>query len=173
MCTAWRPVGAVEVLLADPRATVDFILDNEHVNPIAVKMALRCKGPAGVSLITDANVGAGLEPGRYVFAGNEVQFAYRGGPARMTDKSSNPGVLAGSGLTLDLAVRNALKLLDVSIPQAVRMASTNPAAVLGLQKTKGLISEGFDADMILLDETLHVEGTWIGGRRVFTKQQDR
>ena len=60
-----RPCGAVEAVLADERVSVDFILDGVHVDPVAVQMAMACKseGPGHVCLITDSNVGAGLEPG--------------------------------------------------------------------------------------------------------------
>ena len=158
-----RPCGAVEAILADERVTVDFILDGEHVDPIAVKMALVCKGPGGVSLVTDAQVGSGLPPARYQWPGGEVEFKYAGGPARMTENSRAPGGLSGSGLTMDLAVRNAVTMLSVGLPQAVRMASLNPAAVLGLDDRKGRIAEGFDADLVLLDENLNVVRTWVGG----------
>jgi N-acetylglucosamine-6-phosphate deacetylase len=96
-----RPCGAVEAILADERVTVDFILDGEHVAPVAVQMALKAKGPLGVRLITDSNMGAGLSPGRYLFGKEEIEFAYEGGPARMTEKASHPGSLAGSGLAMD------------------------------------------------------------------------
>jgi len=165
-----RPCGAVEAVLADARASVDFILDGEHVDPVAVKMALACKGPDRVCLITDANVGAGLPPARYQFTeADEVEFAYAGGPARGTENSRFPGGLAGSGLTLDRAVRNAVQMLGVSIPQAIRMGSTNPAKVLGLDRVKGVIKKGYDADMIMLDESLHVLRTWVKGECVFHK----
>jgi len=166
-----RPCGAVEAILADPRVSVDFILDNEHVDPVAVRMALACKGPGGVCLITDANVGAGLPPGRYQFGDQEVEFAYPGGPARMTESARQAGVLAGSGLTLDLAVRNAVKLLGVDVPQAIRMASANPAKVLALDDRKGRIAEGYDADMIMLDESLNVLQTWIRGKAQLQEAQ--
>jgi len=159
-----RPCGALEAILADPRVSVDFILDGEHVHPVAVRMALACKGPDRVCLITDANIGAGLPPGRYQFGADEVEFAYPGGPARMTANSRHPGVLAGSGLTLDLAVRNAVRLAGVELHQAVRMASANPAQVLGLEKTKGRVQEGYDADLALLKEDLTVRQTWIAAR---------
>ena len=162
-----RPCGAVEAILADPRVSVDFILDGEHVDPVAVEVALLCKGPDGVCLVTDANVGAGLPPGTYEFAGTEIAFDRPGGPARMTAAGRIPGGLAGSGLTMDLAVRNAIDLLDVGLPMAVRMASANPARVLGLHRTKGQIAEGFDADLVLLDGDLRVRRTWIGGETVF------
>ncbi|NLG50946.1 MAG: amidohydrolase family protein [Chloroflexi bacterium] len=162
-----RPCGAVEAVLADPRVTVDFILDGVHVDPVAVQMALACKGPGGVCLITDANVGAGLAPGRYGFGAEEVEFACEGGPARLTERSRQPGTLAGSGLTLDRAVRNAVDLLGVSVPQAVRMASANPARVLGLERVKGQVRPGYDADLILLDAGLRVLRTWVRGQSVY------
>lgn len=159
-----RPCGAVEAILADPRVSVDFILDGVHVHPVAVKMALRCKGPDRVCLITDANVGAGLGRGRYAFAGGtEVEIAGPGQPARLTENSPHPGALAGSGLTMDAAVRNAMDMLHVDLPQAARLAGANPARVLGLEARKGQVREGFDADLVLLDESLHVLRTWIGG----------
>lgn len=162
-----RPSGVVEAVLADPRASVDFILDGVHVDPVAVQMALACKGPDRVCLITDANVGAGLPPGTYQFAGDtEVTFTEEGGPARLTEKSHAPGALAGSGLTLDRAVRNAVMLADIGLCQAVRMASANPAKVIGVDHRKGWLRPGYDADLVLLNHDLHVQNTWIGGKKM-------
>ncbi len=159
-----RPCGAVEAILADPRVSVDFILDGEHVDPVAVRMAMACKGPGGVSLITDANVGAGMGTGVFQSAMNEVEFKYPGGPARLTARSHMPGGLAGSGLTMNLAVANAVRMLGLSLPQAVRMASVNPAAVLGLSGRKGQVAVGFDADLALMDESFNVRRCWVAGR---------
>jgi len=159
-----RPCGVVEAVLADPKVSVDFILDGEHVDPIAVKMALQCKGPDRICLITDSNVGAGLEPGRYRFnKDTEIEFKYPGGPARAPENPNYPGCLAGSGLTMDRAVRNAMDMLGVDLPMAVRMASANPAKVLGLDNCKGEIKQGYDADIILMDKNLDIMQTWIGG----------
>ena len=166
-----RQAGVVEAILADPRVTVDFILDGEHVDPVVVKMAIRCKGLEKVSLITDSNIGAGLGSGVYRFGAEEVEFAYSGGPARFSKNSREPGVLAGSGLTMDLALRNAIKFLDLEITQAVRMVSTNPAGVLGIDDRKGTLKEGFDADMVLLDKNLNVSQTWIAGKSFYRKGQ--
>lgn len=167
-----RPCGAVEAILADPRVTVDLILDSMHVDPVAVRMALNCKGAGGVSLITDASFGAGLAPGRYGAGAEEIEFAYEGAPARMTEKGPHPGYLAGSGLTLDRAVRNAVDMLDLPLAQAVRMAGANPARVLGLGQAKGQVAAGFDADLVLLDSDLRVARTWVGGRCVFDRGPD-
>ncbi len=161
-----RPCGTVEAVLSDPEVSVDFILDGEHVDPVAVKMAMRCKDDNGVCLITDASLGAGLPPGVYSgIGGVEVEFAYEGAPARGTVNSPFPGGLAGSGLTMDKAVRNAVKWLGVDIPAACRMASLNPAAVLGLENSLGIIKEGYTANMVLLDKELNVQTTWIKGER--------
>lgn len=163
-----RPCGAVEAVLADTRVSVDFILDGVHVDPVAVKMAMLCKsdGPGCVCLITDSNMGAGLEPGRYSpWDDYEIEFAYKGSPARQVKDNT----LAGSGLTMDQAVKNAVKWLDVDLPEAVKMASTNPAKVLGLGNRKGKLSEGYDADLVILDENFNVLQTWIAGNCFFEK----
>lgn len=166
-----RPCGAVEAILADDRVSVDFILDGEHVHPVAVKMALRCKGRNRVCLVTDANLGAGLPPGTYEGVGGEVEFAYPGAPARMTERSACPGGLAGSGLTLDRAVRNAVGMVGLSIEQAVRMASTNPARVLKIDHERGHVREGYFADLVLLNEQGTVEATWIAGKPAFERSE--
>lgn len=158
-----RPCGVVEAVLADERVSVDFIVDGEHVDPVAVKMALQCKGPDKVCLITDANIGAGNPPGVYQFGDEKVEFKYQGGPARMTADSAVPGGLAGSGLTMDLAVKNTVEMVGLDLPLAVKMASDNPARVLGLKNT-GKIKVGYDADIVLLDEGLKVTYTLIAGK---------
>ncbi len=157
----------MEAILANPNVSVDLILDGEHVDPAAVKMALQCKGSEGVSLITDANINAGLPPERYTgLGGVDIMVEYEGGPARL----ASSGTLAGSGLTMDRAVRNAVEMLNVSIPQAIKMASYNPAKVMGLHHGKGKIEVGYDADMILLDENLYVQKSWVGGKEVYSKE---
>jgi len=163
-----RPCGAVEAVLADKRVSVDFILDGVHVDPVAVQMALACKseGPGRVCLITDSNVGAGLEPGRFVFGNSgEIEFAYKGAPARLVKDNT----LAGSGLTMDQALRNAVEWLDVDLAEAAKMASTYPAEVLGLGNCKGKLSMGYDADFVILDQGLNVLETWVAGKQYFKK----
>ena len=161
-----RPCGTVEAILADRRVSVDFILDGVHVDPIAVKMALACKsgGPGKVCLITDSNVGAGLEPGRFTFGNSgEIYFTSKGAPARLTKDDT----LAGSGLTMDQALRNVVKMLDMDLPKAVKMVSAYPAEVIGISKRKGMLKAGYDADFIILDNQLEVIQTWISGKCLY------
>ena len=159
-----RPCGAVEAILASTQVSVDFILDGVHVDPIAVKMALQCKGNDKVCLITDANIGAGLGAGRYKFGKEDVTIAAAGAPARLAKSNG----LAGSGLTMNLAVKNTVQMLGVDLPLAVKMASANPAKVLRLSN-KGTIQEGYDADLILMDKDFNVLKTWINGTCYYQK----
>ena len=168
-----RPCGAVEAILAAPRVSVDFILDGVHVDPVAVQMALQCKGSDRVCLITDAMVGTGLPPGHYTFGEQDVIFKEPGGPARLTDSPTRKGGgLCGSGLTLNLAVRNAVQMAGASLPLAVRMASANPAQVLGLAGSKGRLLPGYDADLVLFDENFGVRQTWVAGSTVYNKNKE-
>jgi N-acetylglucosamine-6-phosphate deacetylase len=155
-----RPCGAVEAILADKNVSVDFILDGIHVDPIAIKMALQCKGNDRVCLITDANIGAGSGAGIYKFGNEEVKIDSYGAPARLVKN----GGLAGSGLTMDIAVKNAISMLNVDLPLAVKMASANPAKVLKIDDHKGRLEKGCDADLVMMDKQLNVVKTFIRGQ---------
>jgi N-acetylglucosamine-6-phosphate deacetylase len=164
-----RPCGAVEAILADERVSVDFILDGVHVDPVAVKMSLisKRKGPGKVCLVTDANVGAGLEPGQFSFGNlGDICFAYEGAPAR----SVKDNTLAGSGLTMDQALKNAVKWLGLDLVQASKLVSHHPAQVLGLGHKKGLLEQGYDADFVVLNDHLDVSQTWINGKCFFERK---
>lgn len=167
-----RPCGAVEAILADERVSVDFILDGVHVDPVAVTMALvaKSKGPGKVSLITDANIGAGLNPGRFSF-GNlpDVYFTAKGEPAR----SVADDTLAGSGLTMDQALRNAMAWLKLDLVEAVKLVSYHPAKVLGIDDRKGLLSTGYDADFVILNDSHEVIQTWINGECKYKNDYQR
>jgi N-acetylglucosamine-6-phosphate deacetylase len=102
-----RPVGAVESILADPRASVDFIADGVHVHPTAIRAAVAAKGWQGVILITDSNIGAGLAGGIY---DTPWGFQIRVSPttaARHAEKNT----LAGSALTMNRGMANLLSWL--------------------------------------------------------------
>ncbi len=158
-----RPCGAVEAILADPDVSVDFITDGVHVEPAAVRMALNCKGKDKVCIITDANIGAGNEPGRYKFGKMEVEIEYDGAPARMFPDM----VLAGSGLTMNRGVKNAVDIYGIDFPTAVKMAGENPARVLRMDHIKGRIKEGYDSDIVLMDEDCNVLKTWVRGKKCY------
>jgi N-acetylglucosamine-6-phosphate deacetylase len=161
-----RPVGAVEAVLADPRATVDFIADGVHVHPTAIKAAVAAKGWAGVILITDSVIGAGLPAGVY-----ETTWGYsvRVSP-ETASRHSTKNFLAGSALTMNRGMSNLLRWLKLPPEQVWAMSTLNPATLLGL-KNKGRIEVGADADLVLWDTNLQPVRTWLGGNCTYEKNQ--
>ncbi|MGE5560363.1 MAG: N-acetylglucosamine-6-phosphate deacetylase [Chloroflexota bacterium] len=154
-----REAGVVGAALLDQRVTAELICDNIHVRPEAARILLTMKGSAGICLVTDAIAAAGQADGPAELFGEPITVA--GGAARLPD-----GTLAGSTLTLDRAVGNLVRSAGVSLSDAVRMASSNPARVLGLADRKGELSAGFDADIVLLDDDYAARMTIIAGRAV-------
>ncbi len=158
-----RPVGAVEAYLADPDTTVDFIADGCHVDPVAIQLAVRVKTCAGVALISDANIGAGLAPGIYETPWGYPVKVRPGDGARIADPD-HPlfGVLAGSALTLNEAMRNVLQWIDAPIEQIWAMGTRTPARIAGLSD-KGILAIGKDADAVLWNDDLTPAMTWVYG----------
>jgi len=154
-----RAPGAVGAALADDRLTVMLIADGVHVHPAALNVALRSKGPERVVLVTDAIAAAGAPPGRYALAGVEV--VSDGQSVRLTD-----GTLAGSTLTLDRAVRMMAGLAGARLEDALAMASTVPAAAIGLADT-GRLAVGQAADLALWSAAMEVTATIVGGEVAF------
>lgn len=148
-----RQPGLVGLALADPRLVVSIIADLVHVDAVALRIAFAAKGPGGIALVTDA---IAWRAGN-AHAGSEV--ARRDGGPRLAD-----GTLAGSALTMDAAVRNAVAS-GVDLAAALVAAAMTPAAVLGLAD-RGAVAVGRRADLVALDEQLGVEAVWIGGQRL-------
>ncbi len=157
-----RTPGAAGAALTDERATAGLIVDGIHCHPAAVRLTLKAKGVERTFLVTDMIAGAGLGPGDYPLGGQTVRVDAT--TARLAD-----GTLAGSVLTMDAAVRNSVNLAEATIAEACRMASEVPARVMG-QSEKGRLARGCDADLVLLDEELHVLSTYVGGRLAFDAQ---
>ncbi|WP_440995229.1 N-acetylglucosamine-6-phosphate deacetylase [Arhodomonas sp. SL1] len=151
-----REPGTVGTALADAESYCGLILDGVHVHPESAMVALRAKRPGRVMLVTDAVHLAATEMERSTLLGRPIVRAQ----GRVT---AADGTLAGSDLTMDRAVRNAVDLLGLPLTEALRMASLTPAAFLGLDDQVGRIRPGYRADLVLLDDALRVRRTWIGG----------
>jgi N-acetylglucosamine-6-phosphate deacetylase len=158
---AHREPGTVGALLTDDRVKVGIIADGVHVHEAALRLAYRAKGSEGLILVTDAMQAAGMPPGDYELGQRKVHL--EDGAVRLPD-----GTLAGSALTMDEAVRNAVRFLVVSLAQAVGMAAETPAAALNLDG-KGKIAVGCDADFVLLDSEGTVLETIVAGETVYER----
>ncbi len=156
-----RAPNAVGALLADDQAQAGIIADRVHVHEGALRLAYRQKGPGGLALVTDAMEAAGMLPGEYELGGRKVLL--EDGEVRLPD-----GTLAGSTLTMERAVSNAVELLRISMRDAVRMATQTPAEIVGV-RGKGRIIPGADADLVLLAPDGAVYETIVGGETVYER----
>ncbi|WP_433298678.1 N-acetylglucosamine-6-phosphate deacetylase [Actinoplanes sp. CA-030573] len=153
-----REPGPVIGLL-ESLAVCELIADNIHLHPGMLAFAARSAGPDRAALITDAMDATGMPDGTYDLGGQEVVVADR--VARL----ARNGSIAGSTLTMDVALRNAVAA-GITLRDAVAMASTTPARVLGLDDEVGALEAGLRADLVVLDAELTVKrvmraGTWV------------
>ncbi|MCF7750469.1 N-acetylglucosamine-6-phosphate deacetylase [Bacillus subtilis subsp. subtilis] len=153
-----REPGAVGAALEDRDSWIGVIADGVHVHPASLRVALAAKPRGKVMLVTDAMPPVGADSPRYELYG-EVITAVDGVVRNAA------GSLAGSALDMATAVRNTVQLLGLPLDEAARMASRYPAQFLNLDDRLGEIAEGYQADLVLLDDALQVRATWIAGER--------
>ncbi|MEP6548763.1 MAG: N-acetylglucosamine-6-phosphate deacetylase [Gammaproteobacteria bacterium] len=152
-----RDPGIVGAALYDESTWCGIIVDGHHVDPIMLTLALRCKRHDRFMLVTDAMPTVGSSHTTFVLQGRTIQVV--DGVCR-----DENGTLAGTALDMAAAVRNAVSMLGLDIASAARMASEYPAEFLGLGNELGHIAPGYRANLVLLDDKLHVQTTWIEGR---------
>jgi N-acetylglucosamine-6-phosphate deacetylase len=157
-----REPGVAGAILASDNVTTEIITDTVHVHPAAIKILLRCVGIDRVVVITDAMAGAGLSDGEYDLVGNRVRV--KNGRATLEN-----GTIAGGVSTMRECVRNLIRDLDIPLAQAIKMASYNPAKVLGLSNRLGSIEAGKDASLIVIDEEVNVYLTLVKGKIVYQR----
>lgn len=138
----------------------EAICDGRHLVPGTVRMYCKCKGLNRIVAITDAIMAAGLPDGDYHLGVNEVVVI--DGDAKL---KSN-GTRAGSTLTLDTALKNMVAWLPYSLEEILVTLTENPAREMGLLDRKGSISNGKDADLVLLDDQLNVIHVFARGKQV-------
>ena len=151
-----REPGVVGAALESDSAWCGIIVDDQHVAPATLRIALKCKPHDRFMLVTDAMPTVGSESKEFVLQGKRIV-------ARDGACFDEDGRLAGSDLDMAWAVRNAIGLLDLAPETAFAMASAAPAAFLRLDRELGRIAPGCRADLALLDADLRVQRTWIGG----------
>jgi N-acetylglucosamine-6-phosphate deacetylase len=161
----YREAGLLEFALSEPDITCELIADGHHVSPTLMKLLYRAKGPRGICLVTDATAGAGLPAGtEFTLSGRRCVVG--DGVCLLSDRSA----LAGSASRMIDLVRNVVQQVGVSLPEAISMATANPARALGLAN-KGKLKVGADADFVILSRELEVRRTLIAGERVFKSEK--
>lgn len=156
-----REPGAAGALLLGQGVSVELIADGLHVHPAMLTLALTLKGNQDVLLVTDAMRAKCCGDGQFELGGQQVTVV--DGKAMIEN-----GTLAGSTLRMPQAIKNMVTYTGCSLAEAIQMASSNPAARLGLSDSKGKIAVGYDADFVILDADFNVEYTMSNGITVFS-----
>ncbi|MGI8789096.1 MAG: N-acetylglucosamine-6-phosphate deacetylase [Pyrinomonadaceae bacterium] len=150
-----RETGVVGWALTRGETTFDIIADGVHVAPQILKFAVRCKGADKVSLISDSVAPTGSGDGDYELWGEKISV--------VEGKTRNErGSIAGSVITILDAIK-MMRSLGFSESASSKMASANPAKILGIEKTHGTIEVGKRADLVAVDEKGNVKLTIISG----------
>jgi N-acetylglucosamine-6-phosphate deacetylase len=152
-----REPGVVGAALDDPNSWCGIIVDGEHTSPVVLRIALRSKPHNRFMLVTDAMPGVGTDEKFFNLEGRKITVT----GLVCVDED---GRLAGSNIDMASCVRNAVKLLQLPLPEAVRMASLYPAEFLGIAHDTGRIRAGYRANLVLADDDLNVLQTWIDGQ---------
>lgn len=157
-----RNPGVILGSLLKNELKIELIADKYHVHPAVMELLLKLKGASGIILITDSIRAGGMHEGEYEFADQKVFM--KDNKAYLQD-----GTLAGSTLTLNIAIRNLVESANTKLTDAVRMASLNGAKVLNIEHHKGILAVGKDADIAVLNERFEVEMTILNGKVVHKK----
>jgi N-acetylglucosamine-6-phosphate deacetylase len=154
--------------LAEDRLQASFIVDGIHLPQSYLKVALRAKGVDRAVLVTDASSPAGCAPGRYRLGEQEVDLT----PDNRVVLAGQDR-LAGSALRMDRGVENLMRLGELSLADAVRLATVNAARAGRVPGREHGLAVGERADFVFFDfdprtKSIQVQATYVGGRKVWS-----
>ncbi len=150
-----REPGMVGAALEDANSWCGIIVDGFHVHPASLKVAHQAKATGKMVLVTDAMPSVGATDKNFMLNGELIRCE-RG------KLSTASGTLAGSDLDMLAAVKNTVEMVGIELEEAIRMASTYPAAMMG-ERNLGSIAVGYTASMVLIDDDYKVVRSWING----------
>jgi N-acetylglucosamine-6-phosphate deacetylase len=158
-------VGLNEYLLVRDDVWAEFISDRDgaHIHPVVMQILLRCKGLERLVLITDAMFTAGLPEGAYLLPDGRT-IRSDGSVNRLPD-----GHLTGSAMKMNDSLKSFIGHTGLPLGQALRVATVNPARLLGLEGETGSILPGLRADLAVVDDSLGVHMTVVAGEVVYRR----
>lgn len=160
---AYRYAGIVEAAYMIDGMDVELIADGKHLPASLLRFAVKHKGVDRICIITDATRCAGLPDGAEKMFENPG-FIIEDGVAKLPDRTA----FAGSVATADRLVRNMVRLAELPLTEAVKMATKVPARICGLEGI-GELKEGFDADILIFNDDIEIEKTFVKGNCVYTR----
>lgn len=159
--------GANEYLMVRDDVTAEAIMDLQgiHINPTMAKILLRTKGVDKTIVITDSFITPGTEKGKtYLMPNGQEVYEEKGVNIQVLNKH-----VSGSAMTMDMAVRSLIMHTGLSLEEAVRTVTVNPACLLGLSEEGGSLEVGKRADITLIDEDITVYTTYVGGDLAYSR----
>jgi N-acetylglucosamine-6-phosphate deacetylase len=158
---AYMYLGVAESALAIDGLDVEIIADGKHLPPSLLKLIYKVKGPEAICLTTDSMRAAGQEVSESVIGSlsGGQRVIIEDGVAFMPDRAS----FAGSIATADRLVRTMVQLAEVPLTEAVKMISHTPARIMGVERQKGSIAAGKDADLVAFDDEIAVSLVMVRG----------
>lgn len=165
---ALRYAGTIEAAYLIDEMDVEIIADGIHLPPPLLKLIVKIKGTDRIALITDSMRAAGMPPGESVLGSlkDGLKVIVEDGVAKLPDRSS----FAGSVATTDRLVRTMVTMANMSVLDAVRMATRTPANILGVQDRKGSLIPGKDADIVIFNDDIQIQMTMVNGRVIYSKE---
>lgn len=166
---AFRYSGAVELGYLVDDMYIEIIADGVHLPESILRQIFKMKSHDKICLITDSIRGAGMPEGTICKIGNKtggMDVVVEDGVAKLMDRSA----FAGSVATMERLIRTVMSKADLSLTEAVKMVTYNPASVMGIQDHKGKLCVGYDADFAVFNDAIEIACTIIGGRTVYSKE---
>jgi N-acetylglucosamine-6-phosphate deacetylase len=152
----FRSLGVIESAYLRDELYVEIIADGKHLPPDLIKMIVKIKGTDKVALITDSLEIAGTDVTEGVMSGTE--FIVEDGVCKLKDRSA----FAGSVATADCLIRTLVNECGFAVPTAVKMLTEIPAKILNV--SKGKLEKGYDADIVVFDEKIHITDVFVDGK---------
>jgi N-acetylglucosamine-6-phosphate deacetylase len=155
-----RTPGPLAAIFERADVTCQVITDGVHIHPSVLRLAYHALGSARFVTITDGMQAMGLPDGKYVY--NGIEYEAKDGAARYRN-----GTLIGTAVGLNQMLARLRRFTGCTLTTAIDTVTKNPAAILGLTDTKGSISKGKDADLVVLNHDLSAHATLVGGKIVY------
>lgn len=154
----FRRPGVIETAFLRDDVYVEIIADGRHLPPELIRLVLKIKGTDRVALVTDSLFPAGTDMTHGMMA--QTPFVIENGVCMLSDRTA----FAGSIALPDTLVRVMTKEVGVSLPETIKMLTAVPAEILGLNK--GILAEGYDADVIAFDDEINVQSAFVSGAKI-------
>ena len=164
---AFRFAGVIESAYLLDDMDVEIIADGVHLPAPLLKLIYKIKGPDRIALITDAMRAADMPEGESVLGSfkNGLKVIVEDGVAKLPDRTS----FAGSVATADRLVRTMLNMAEVPLVETIQMITETPARIMKVSDRKGSLAKGKDADVVIFNDQIEVQKTFVKGRLVYQK----